>query len=61
MLPAGTVIHQQIFYYTGEYNNQEYSNNALIAENNRHFDGKEIQNSYTNLYLTFTNGKRTAR
>ena len=24
MLPAGTVIHQQVFYYTGEYNNQEY-------------------------------------
>lgn len=61
MLPAGTVIHQQIFYYTGEYNNQEYSNNALIAENNRHFDGKEILNSYTNLYLTFTNGKKNSK
>jgi len=61
MLPAGTVIHQQIFYYTGEYNNQEYSNNALIAENNRHFDGKEILNSYTNLYLTFTNGKKNGK
>lgn len=61
MLPAGTVIHQQILYYTGEYNNQEYSNNALIAENNRHFDGKEILNSYTNLYLTFTNGKKNGK
>lgn len=61
MLPAGTVVHQQIFYYTGEYNNQEYSNNALIAENNRHFDGKEILNSYTNLYLTFTNGKKNGK
>ena len=61
MLPAGTVIHQQLFYYTGEYNNQEYSNNALIAENNRHFDGKEILNSYTNLYLTFTNGKKNGK
>lgn len=60
MLPAGTVIHQQIFYYTGD-NNQEYSNNALIAENNRHFDGKEILNSYTNLYLTFTNGKKNGK
>lgn len=40
MLPAGTVIHQQIFYYTGKYSNEEYSNNALIAENNRHLDGK---------------------
>lgn len=42
MLPAGTVVHQQNFYYTGEYRNTEYSTNALIAENNRHFDGKEI-------------------
>lgn len=61
MLPAGTVIHQQIFYYTGKYSNEEYSNNALIAENNRHLDGKEILNSYTNLYLTFTNGKKNGK
>lgn len=61
MLPAGTIIHQQIFYYTGKYSNMEYSNNALISENNRHFDGKEIMNSYTNLYLTFTNGKKNGK
>ena len=61
MLPAGTVVHQQNFYYTGEYRNTEYSTNALIAENNRHFDGKEILNSYTNLYVTFTNGNRTGK
>ncbi len=61
MLPAGTVIHQQIFYYTGKYSYEEYSNNALIAENNRHLDGKEILNSYTNLYLTFTNGKKNGK
>ena len=60
MLPAGTVISSADFYYTGD-NNQEYSNNALIAENNRHFDGKEILNSYTNLYLTFTNGKKNGK
>lgn len=61
MLPAGTVVHQQNFYYTGEYRNTEYSTNALIAENNRHFDGKEILNSYSNLYVTFTNGNRTGK
>ena len=61
MLPAGTVIHQQIFYYTSQYRNSEYSTNALIAENNRHFDGKEILNSYTNLYVTFVNGKYSGK
>ena len=61
MLPAGTVVHQQNFYYTGEYRNTEYSTNALIAENNRHFDGKEILNSYSNLYVTFTNGNRPGK
>lgn len=61
MLPAGTVIHQQAFYYTGEYNNDSYSNNALISENNRHFDGKEILNCYTNLYLTFTNKNKNGK
>src|SRR5699024_2569989 len=61
MLPAGTVIHQQNFYYTGRYHHAEYSSNALIAENNRHFNGKEILNSYTNLYVTFTNGSRNGK
>lgn len=61
MLPAGTVIHQQNFYYTGRYHHAEYSSNALIAENNRHFNGKEILNSYTNLYVTFTNGNRNGK
>lgn len=61
LLPAGTVIHQQNFYYTGRYHHAEYSSNALIAENNRHFNGKEILNSYTNLYVTFTNGSRNGK
>lgn len=61
MLPAGTVVHQQAFYYKGEYHNTEYSTNALVSENNRHFEGKEILNSYTNLYVTFTNGKRNGK
>ena len=61
MLPAGTIIHQQNFYYTGRYHHAEYSSNALIAENNRHFNGKEILNSYTNLYVTFTNGSRNGK
>ena len=61
MLPAGTVIHQQNFYYTDRYHHTEYSANALIAENNRHLNGKEILNSYTNLYVTFTNGQRNGK
>ena len=61
MLPAGTVIHQQVFYYKGKYHNTEYSTNALIAENNRHFDGKEILNSYANLYITFTNSQQNKK
>ena len=61
MLPAGTVIHQQNFYYTDRYHNTEYSTNALIAENNRHLNSKEILNNYTNLYVTFTNGQRNGK
>ena len=40
MLPAGTVVHQQAFYYKGGYHNTEYSTNALVSENNRHFEGE---------------------
>lgn len=54
-LPAGTVIHQQNCYYTDEYKNVDYSTNALISENIKFLDGKEVINCYTNLYITFTN------
>lgn len=61
MLPAGTVIHQQSYYYVSHYENDEYSTNPLIAENLKYFDGKDILHSYTNLYVTFTtSGKATS-
>lgn len=55
MLPAGTVVHQQSFYYVSEYKNNEFSINPLKAENLKHFNDKQILNSYTNLYITFAN------
>lgn len=60
MLPAGTVVHQQNFFYTEQYHNKEYSTNPLIAENLSAYEGKDIINSYTNLYVTFT-GKVTKK
>lgn len=54
MLPAGTIMHQQCYYYVSHYENDEYSTNPLKAENLKYFDGKQILNSYTNLYITFT-------
>lgn len=62
MLPAGTILHQQIFYYTSQYENNEYSVNPLKVENLKYFDGKQILNSYTNLYISFTDtNKRSIR
>jgi len=55
MLPTGTVIHQQSFFYGGEYHNDEYSTNSITQENLNYFEGKEIINSYSNMYLTFVN------
>ena len=57
MLPVGTVIHQQSFYYTGTYYNDEFTANVLKSENMKHFNGKAIINSYTNLYITFSNSE----
>lgn len=53
MLPAGTIIHQQSYYYVGRYENNEYSTSPLKSESIKHFNDKEIVNSYTNLYITF--------
>lgn len=55
MLPAGTIVHQQSYYYVGRYASEEYSTSPLKAENYKHFAGQEIINSYTNLYITFAN------
>lgn len=59
MLPAGTAIHQQNFYYTDKHKSKDFSLNPLMAENLKHHDGKDILNSYTNLYVTFVNTKNT--
>ena len=62
MLPAGTVLHQQCYYYASHYENDEYSTNPLKVENLKYFDGKQTLNCYTNLYITFTDtGKSGVR
>lgn len=63
MLPAGTIIHQQSFYYVGKYQNDEFSINPLKAESLKYFKDKHIINSYTNLYITFadTDSKKSIR
>lgn len=53
MLPPGAIVHQQLYYYTNNYKNDEYSTNPLKAENLRYNEGKEIINCYANLYITF--------
>lgn len=55
MLPYATVIHQQNFYYVEEYKNNEFVTNPLIAENLKSYEGKDVLNCYSNLYVTFTN------
>lgn len=59
MLPSGTVIHQQCYYYLSKYENDEYSINPLKVENLKYFDGKQILNCYTNLYITFTASEKS--
>ncbi len=63
MLPAGTIVHQQCFYYVGQYESDEFSINPLKAESLKYFRDKQVINSYTNLYITFadTNLKKTVR
>lgn len=62
MLPAGTVLHQQCYYYASHYENDEYSTNPLKVGNLKYFDGKQTLNCYTNLYITFTDtGKSGVR
>lgn len=55
MLPPATVVHQQCFYYVSQYKNNDFSVNPLKAESIKHFNNKQIINSYTNLYITFAN------
>lgn len=61
MLPPGTIIHQQLYYYINRYKNDEYSINSLKAENLKHHDGKEIINCYAHLYITFADTNLKSR
>lgn len=55
MLPAGTIIHQQNFYYEGEYHNSTIGeeSNFIHKENLKYYQGKPILHNYTHLYITF--------
>jgi len=55
LLPAGTIFHQQNCYYNLTYNHDDFSENYLMNEKLNNFKGKEILQSYTNIYLTFRN------
>ena len=55
LLPAGTIFHEQNFYYNLTYQKDEFSDNYLMSEKYRSFNGKEILQSYSNIYLTFRN------
>lgn len=55
LLPPLTVFHQQNFYYTSHYDKKEHSENYLMNEQYNMFVGKEILQSYTNIYITFKN------
>lgn len=54
MLPPGTIFHQQNFVYTLDYAIEQYSENFLYKTNLRNLKGREVMNSYTNIYITFT-------
>lgn len=58
MLPSGTIIHQQNFFYVNKYENKDYSTNPIQSENFKYFDGKDVLNSYTNLYITFSSSAK---
>ena len=58
LLPIGTIFHQQNCYYNLTYNKSEYSDNFLMSEKFNNFNGKEILQSYTNIYLTFRNSDK---
>ncbi len=55
LLPAGTTFHQQNFYYTIPHKSKEYSTNFLYASNLNNYNGREILQSYSNIYITFSN------
>lgn len=60
-LPAGTIIHQQSFIYSGHYHDGSYASNPLTVENQKHFNAKETLNNYVNLYITFPSKQTSVR
>lgn len=53
LLPAGTTLHKQDFFYQNYYKNTSYAENYVEQENNRHYNDRPILNHYSNLYITF--------
>lgn len=56
MLSPGTIIHEQRFFFTGKYQNENISDiqNYIEKENLKYYEGKPVLKNYTHLYLTFT-------
>ena len=55
LLPDGTIIHKQDFFYEDIYSNNESIDNIIQKENMNNYIGRPILNSYSYLYLTFSN------
>ena len=54
LLPAGTTVHKQDFFYQNVYKNNNYVQSAVDIENMRHYNDRDILCHYSNLYITFT-------
>ncbi len=53
LLPAGTTVHKQDFFYQNVYKNNNYVQSAVDIENMRHYNDRDILCHYSNLYITF--------
>lgn len=54
LLPAGSTLHKQDFFFHNLYINKNYVNSAVDIENMRHYNDRDILCHYSNLYITFT-------
>ncbi len=56
MLPAGTIIHEQRFFFTDRYRNPGIGDvqNYIEKENLKYYETKPVLKNYTHLYVTFT-------
>lgn len=61
MLPSGTIIHQQLNFYTAEYENKNVGEvqNFIQRENLLHYMGRPILQSASYLYITFSDQGET--